>query len=179
MAIGLALPTVGGSSNTWGSTLNTALTQLNTYDLFARKTASQALPAVTLVDDNALSLSMTVVSSVYLVQWSLRTDGLAAADFRYSFVGPTGATMTWSSLGLDVAATTIITASTDQDAPLIGTNVLHGTIAVGTTSRVEGTGLLIMSTNTGVFKMQVAQGTGNATASNILLGSWMLARQVA
>jgi hypothetical protein len=179
MPIGIALPTVGGSNNTWGSTVNAALNQLNSYDMFVRKTASQSLPAVTLVDDNALSLSMTVVSSVYLVQWSLRTDGLTAADFRYSFVGPTGATMTWASLGLDVSATTIATASTDQDAPLISTNIIHATIAVGTTSRVEGTGLLIMSTNTGVFKMQVAQGTGNATASNILLGSWMLARRVA
>lgn len=174
----LTLPTPGGSTNTWGTSLNAVLNQINDYDLFARKTANQSVTAsITKVDDTHLSVSV-IATAVYLVQWSLRTDGATTGDLRYAFAGPAGATMTWSSLGLDIAAAAAA-APFDQDVAAIGTDVLHGTLPTTTVSRVEGTGLLITTGTAGTFKMQWAQRVSDATATRLLQDSWMLATRMA
>lgn len=174
----LTLPTVGGSSNTWGTTVNTALNQLNGYDVFARKTADQSVTSsITKVDDTHLSGSV-LANGVYIVRWSLRTDGATAGDLRYAFVGPGAATMAWESAGLAAADATNVAPSI-TDVAAIGTDAVHGTIGTGSTTRVDGSGLLLVSSTAGTFKLQWAQGTSSATATRVLTGSWMFARQVA
>ena len=178
MAIALTLPTDHGDNGTWGGVLNTAIGQVNGYDRFARKTADQSVTSnVTVASDSDLAVAVDA-SGVYVVLWSLVTDGAAAGDIRYSWSGPASATMLWESRGL-AAGDTVNVAVASTDVAAIGTAVTHGTIASGTSSRVNGSGLLVVSATAGNLQLQWAQGTSSATATKVKAGSWLWARRVA
>lgn len=169
-------PTVGASNGTWGTELNVCLAMVN--DEFKRKTADESVTSdTTLQNDNDLVVPV-VASSVYRVEWDLRTDGALAGDFKYAFTGPSGATMVWQSRG-NLAADTANTAPIPVDVTAIGTTVTHGTIAAGTVSRVCGSGILVVSTTAGNLQLQWAQGTSSATATKALTHSWLRASRVA
>lgn len=175
--IPLTLPTPGGSTDTWGATLNAALTQLNQYDRPARKTADEPITNSTLQNDDDLVVPV-LANGIYLVEWGLRTDGPTAADFKYAFTGPAGATMVWESQGLAAGDTTNV-APAITDVAAIGTTVTHGTLGAGVVSRIRGRGLLVVAGTAGNLQLQWAQGTTNATPSKNLAGSWLNARRVA
>lgn len=176
-AITLTKPSVGASRDTWGTTLNTALDQLNAYIVGAWKTGTEAVTSsTTLQNDDNLVLAV-VASAVYVVQWNLRMDGAAVGDFKYAFTGPAGATLVWESRGLAVADASNLAAIT-TDVAAIGTTVSHGTLATGTTTRVAGSGLLVMSSTAGNLQLQWAQATSSGTATNVFAGSWLKAERV-
>jgi len=173
----IVLPTPGGSSGTWGTTLNAALNQLNDYDVFKRKAVDESVTSsVTLQNDDDL-VAAVVASATYLVEWDLRIDGATAGDFKYAWTGPAGATMRWVSLGHAVGDTTNV-AQTTTDVAAIGTTVSHGTLGTGVSSHVHGSGILIVSTTAGSLQLQWAQDTSSGTATKALINSWLLARRV-
>lgn len=176
-AIALSKPTVGSSRDTWGSTLNAALDQLNAYIVGAWRTSTRAVTSnTTLADDTSLFCSV-VANGVYVVNWGLRMDGATAGDFKYAFTGPSGAAMTWESRGLAAADASNVAAIT-TDVAAIGTTVTHGCLGTGTTTRVHGSGLLIVSTTAGTLTLQWAQGTSSGTATNLFAGSWLKLERV-
>lgn len=178
MAVPLTKPTVGGSVATWGTTLNTALDALNAAIVGAAKSADQSVTSsVTLANDNDLQL-LTAASGVYIVQWSLVTDGAVAGDFQYAFSGAASATMTWESWG-QLTTATVNAPVTPLDIAAIGTATAHGTIATGTNSRVYGTGVLRNAGSPGSLVLKWAQGTSSATATRLRAGSWMTATRIA
>jgi hypothetical protein len=176
-AITLTKPTVGASRDSWGSTLNSALDQLNAYIVGAWKTSTEAVTSsTTLQNDDNLVCAVTA-SGVYVVNWGLRMDGATAGDFKYAFTGPSGAAMTWESRGLAAGdASNVAAISTDVAA--IGTTVTHGCLGTGTTTRVMGSGLLIVSLTAGNLTLQWAQGTSSGTATNLFAGSWLKLERV-
>lgn len=179
MGLSLILPTPLdiATSGTWGTTINTAINTLNGADQFARKPADESVTSnTTTQDDNDLVVAV-VANGVYLVTWDLRIDGATGGDFKYFFTGPTAATMTWNSMGHAAADTTNV-APTITDAPLISTNVTHGTLGTGTISHIRGNGILVVSVTGGNFQLVWAQGTSSGTATTAKTGSWLLARRV-
>jgi hypothetical protein len=174
LTITLTKPTPGGSLDVWGTILNSALDQINEYGLFAPKTADESVvSSITLQNDDHLVLAV-LANREYLVDWSLRIDGATAGDFKYAFTGPAGATMVWESMGHGVADTTNV-AQAVTDVAAIGTVVTHGTLGVGTTSRVRGGGRLIVGGTAGNLQLQWAQGTSSASATRVFANSWIRA----
>jgi hypothetical protein len=178
VSIALTLPTVGASRDSWGTTVNAALNQLNAYIVGAYKTGDESVTSSTVLQNDDHLVLAVAASCVYVIQWGLRIDGAAAGDFKYSFTGPSGATMTWESQSLATGDTTNV-ATAITDASTIGTVVSHGTIASGTTSRVRGSGLLVVSLTAGSLQLQWAQATSSGTASKALTGSWIKAERIA
>lgn len=177
MGLAITLPTPGGSLDTWGTILNTAINSLNAADQFKRKTVLEPITSNTVVQDDDELFVPVLSNGIYKVDWSFRVDGATAGDFKYAFTGPAGAIMTWDSLGHDAADTTNV-APRQIDVAAIGTTIIHGTLGAGVISRVKGSGLLTVSSTAGDLKLQWAQGTSSATATNMNVGSWLLARQV-
>ena len=176
-AVTLALPSVGASRDTWGTTVNAALNQLNAYIVGAWKTGTEAVTSSTTLQNDDNLVCSVVASGVYVAQWGLRMDGAAAGDFKYAFTGPAGATMTWESRGLAAADASNLAAIT-TDVAAIGTTVTHGCLGAGTTTRVAGSGLLVVSSTAGSLQLQWAQGTSSGTATNVFAGSWLKLERV-
>jgi hypothetical protein len=179
MAITLTTPVDGASDGTWGALLNAALAQLNAYTVGISRAADHAgvTTNTTVANDGVLALAVAA-SCVYVVDWNLVTDGATAGDFKYAWTGPASATMAWSSLGLDAGAASNV-APIHQDAATIGATIIHGTLGVGTNSRVIGSGLLTVAATAGTLTLQFAQGTSSASATRIRAGSWVRAIRIA
>lgn len=178
MSVTLVKPTVGGDNGTWGTELNTALDLLNSITRGVVKTADESLTSnATLQNDDDLVLPV-VASATYIVEWSLVTDGALAADFKYSFTGPASATMTWESVGILTTDTTATAARGATDNATIGTVQTHGTILAGTNSRIDGRGVLTVSTTAGSLQLQWAQNTSTASATRCRAGSWLRATRI-
>ena len=174
----ITLPTPGDplSNDAYGPIVNAAISQINDDVLFARKTADEPINATALQNDNHLFLPVAA-DAVYLLEWWLRMDGPAANDFKYSWTGPAGAAMVWSSLGLDLAAASNV-APINQDAPTLATVIQHGTIAAGTFSQVVGRGYLTIAGTAGSIQMQWAQVVA-AASTTLKIGSRLLGQRIA
>ena len=168
------------TNDVWGQTVNAALAAVN--NIIVRKTADEPINATTLQNDDHL-VAAVEANAVYAVEWWLRMDGPAANDFKYSWVGPAGATMVWHSLGRGsaVAAATpaaIGDAPFDQDGPTIGTVINHGTVAAGTFTSVKGSGYLAVAGTAGSLQMQWAQIVA-AASTTLRIGSWLRLERIA
>lgn len=188
MGVPITLPTVGGSSNTWGTTLNAALNQLNGYDVFAAKSADQSSPAstTTLFDDAHMALALPaagtyVVEGMFLMSSASTTPEIKVAwaytgtltnGYRAS-VGPSTASTDPSGAtaqGVRVAASGISSA-------LINNAVAYGLDGTNWSAAFEH-GLVVVSTS-GTLKVQWAQNVANATVTTMRAGSFFWARRVA
>lgn len=175
-AITLPTPDDPLSNDVWGQQINTAISQINDDLLAVRKSADETINSTTLQNDDHLLLPVAA-NATYLMEWWFRMDGPAANDFKYSWTGPAGAAMVWSSLGLDLAAASNV-APISQDAPTLATVIQHGCIAAGTFSHVIGRGYLTTAGTAGTLQMQWAQVV--AAASTILrTGSHLYGQRVA
>jgi len=174
----ITLPTPGDpvSNDAYGPIVNAAINQINDDLQFVRKVADEAINSVTIQNDDHLLLPVAA-NAVYLLEWWLRMDGPAANDFKYSWVGPAGATMVWSSLGLNIGDATNL-PQTSQDGPTIGTVIQHGTVAASTFTHVRGRGQLVTAGTAGNLQMQWAQVVA-AASTTLRIGSHLMAHRVA
>jgi hypothetical protein len=172
------LPTPGASNNTWGTDLNAGITALANYEIFAYKTADESVTSSVVAQDDDHLFFTVVASSIYSLSWSLITDGAAAGDIQYTFTAPAGATLTWQSCGLNPTDATNV-ASTNWDLPNLAAVATHGTLAAGTNTRINGSGLLIVAGTAGTLKLRWMQNVSNATATKVKTGSWLSARRMA
>jgi len=174
----ITLPTPGDpvSNDAYGPIVNAAINQINDDLLAIRKSADQALNTITLTNDTHLLLPVAA-NATYLMEWWFRMDGPAANDFKYSFTGPAGAAMVWSSLGLDLAAATNV-APISQDAPTLATVIQHGCVAAGTFTHVRGRGYLTTAGTAGNLQMQWAQVVA-AASTTLRIGSHLYGQRVA
>lgn len=177
MSIGLSKPTVGGSTDAWGTTLNTALDQLNAYITGWPKVADESVTSSTaLQNDDILSVAVSA-NMVYNVTWGLKTDGATGGDIKYSWTGPASATFAWQSLGLDVALASLM-PPISQDGAAIGTVITHGTLGSGTNSWITGSGTLTIAGTAGFLQLQWAQNASSGTATKVKVGSWLRADRI-
>lgn len=176
-SITLPVPDDPTTNDVWGQTINTALNQINDDILAIRKTADEAINSTTLQNDDHLVTPSLPANSVWLLEWWLRMDGPAANDFKYSWTGPAGAAMVWSSLGLQVGDVANV-APISQDGPTLATVIQHGTIAASTFSHVRGRGYLTLAGTAGPLQMQWAQVVA-AASTTLRIGSHIMGQRVA
>lgn len=187
MAVALTLPSVGGSNNTWGTTMNAALNQLNGYDVFQAKAADQTVTSnATLADDTHLALALPaagtyVVEGIFLASSASTTPelkiawaytGTLASGYRVGF-GPSTA----STDPLGATAQGVRAAAAGNTAATITAATAYGLDGTNWTAIIEK-GVVIVST-AGTLKIQWAQNVSNATGTTLRAGSYLWARRMA
>jgi hypothetical protein len=144
----------------------------------AHKISSESVTSSTVLQDDDVLTVTVAASSVYELSGVLFYDGASgAADLKFSWVGPAGATMEWSSVCLSAAA--VDTGDIEAIAyATIGAVGTAGTLGAGTNLAVLLDGLLTVAGTAGTFKLQWAQNTSNGTATRVLLKSYIVLRRI-
>lgn len=182
----LTLPTVGGSNNTWGTTVNNALNQINDYEPFAYKTADQSIASsIVLTDDTHMALALPAAGT-YHVEAVLLFSGAAAADIQVAWAYTGTLTSGFRAVHGPNPASTDALGATAQGFRTAAAGATTAAITSATTYGVDGTnfsaaferGVVVVST-TGTLKVQWAQVVSNATPTIMRSGSFLRARRVA
>lgn len=182
----LTLPTVGGSNNTWGTTVNAALNQINDYEPFAYKTADQTITSsITLTDDTHMALALPAAGT-YVVEGMFMFSGAAAGDIKIAWAYTGTLTNGYrSGQGPSTVSTDVLGAAANAERAAAA-GATTAAITSSTPYGCDGTnwsaafelGVVIVST-TGTLKVQWAQQTSNATGTVMRAGSFFRARRVA
>ncbi|MEW2578336.1 hypothetical protein [Streptomyces syringium] len=172
--------TISGSGNWLAAGRTAAAADSVGTTLFARKTADTARTSTTTsADDPHLSVPVSA-SATYTVDGLIVYNTPQAADFKFQFAAPSGATQLWSPWAI----------SDDSDVNAGGTvgRIRTGTSTgaatqLGVLATVNVTcrpvGLIRTSATAGTVVVQWAQGTSNASATTVVTDSWIKLQRVA
>lgn len=138
---------------------------------WAYKAATQSVSSsTTLVNDSHLFWSGIPANTVYALEGYVLIGGAhaVAGDIKADFTVPSGASFLWTSFSTNVASLT------DHNVVAQGATVVrsYGTND-GTTMSLEPKGYLAVAGTGGTLQFRWAQNTSNATATQVLVGSWM------
>lgn len=141
----------------------------------ARKTSgTSVVSSTTLVDDNHLSVTVAGNSAYELSGLLKYTSGSATPGLKVQWVGPSGASLSWSAIALVMGATSQQDIATIPSA--ISSTVSMGTLA-GATEYVHFRGMLATAASSGTFKLQFAQDTSSASQTTLLQDSFFVLRR--
>jgi len=149
--------------------------------LTAWKTATESVTSsTTLQNDDELFLTVEA-NATYIMFMVLfhDSDTGAAADTKIGWSAPASATMNWGVHGANTASTssTAVTSVNMQTRTIIEVAAFGGGDSTGTMALVGGT--LVTSGTAGTFRLQWAQETSNAVATNVRAGSYLTLKRVA
>lgn len=144
---------------------------------YVRKTADESVTSSTAYqNDDALVLPLAA-NDHYRFELFLRYEAAAAADIKAQFTGPAGFSLKGviHRLSSGGAATTddLIDDFTEASGPAIGG------IGAGTALACTITGIVLTAATAGNLQVQWAQVTSNATPTKVLIGSYLMLKQVA
>lgn len=131
--------------------------------------------STTLVDVTGLAVPVAA-NAVYLIEGFLAYSSNAAADAKFGWTVPTGATGKWNPLAIN--ATTAGTASSVNVASRLWTEVLPAGATDGGLLTCHVKGLLAVGGTAGVLQAQFAQNTATAVNTTVLAYSWVSALRV-
>lgn len=137
-------------------------------DLAYKTVTTSRASTVTLTADPDFTWSVEA-NALYEVFINCQWTGADTGDYQIGFTGPSGAGMIWNSSALSASATLYTNDNVFTGA--MGTTVGHGIIA-GSPVPLVVTGLLDTAATAGTFSFRWAQGTSNATATNLIAGSY-------
>lgn len=143
--------------------------------LFARKTAIESVASTTVLQNDDHLVVAVAANSTYELSGMLHYDGAAAGDLKLNWTGPTGATLaaTYQRLaGTAAAITDDVIAAGD-----IATDVQVGCTGGGTNALLIH-GLVRVGSTAGNFRLTWAQWTADATATRLLVDSFICLRRV-
>lgn len=134
---------------------------------------------VTQTADPDLVIPLNVPSAIYEVYVYFRYEGgtQGSADFAWKWTTPTGASLFLSPVDVNTSGAAAVGG---EQATTSGTTntVTAGSGGAGAVRSVTLTGTLIMSTSTGSLTLLWAQGTTNATATILHVGSRVSLRRI-
>lgn len=149
--------------------------------LTAWKTATESVTSsTTLQNDDELFLTVEA-NATYIMDLLLLhdSDATAAGDVKIGWSAPASATMNWGVHGANTAATssTGVTSVNMQTRIISEVAAFGGGDSTGTTALAKG--VLVTAGTAGTFRLQWAQETSNAVASNVRVGSYLTLKRVA
>lgn len=136
------------------------------------ETVTNATTGTTFQDDDELFLP-GVANAVYRFELFLLHSAGTTGKFKMQLAAPSGATVNW---GVHAAHVNITSSTTVADMSLPSRLVsdnqqMGGGDLAGTTAFIKGT--LIMGSTAGNLRLQWAQITANAAATQVRAGSWL------
>lgn len=149
--------------------------------LTAWKTATESVTSSTVLqNDDELFLTVEANATYVMFMFLLHdSDATAAGDIKLGFSSPASSTFAWGVHGANTSSTSS-SAVTSVNMTLQTTSStvsLGGGDSTGTTAFIGGT--LVTSGTAGTFRLQWAQDTSNAVATNVRIGSYMTLKRVA
>lgn len=158
------------SINTDVGNVSTALTEL-----FVRRTADSSAVnnSTTLVSDSVLALT-PAISTVYTLSGLIVYSSNIAADIKFGFTFPAGATLTWTGSGVvvtggggggDLAANVALRLAADSTFAYAGGDAFIMGIPIR--------GTLIMGSTAGNLTARWAQNSAHASNTNVRQDSWL------
>lgn len=155
------------------------------FDVFgvtAYKTANESVTSSTTLQNDDLLLLPVVANARYIMDaqlfYSGATDG-ATGGLKLGWTGPSGATMTWSSYGVNQNLAPATVNYNVVGEAIGGLPRPLATSGVGFTMSCVPRGLLNTASNSGNLQLQWAQGGSSATATIVQAGSWIRLTRIA
>lgn len=140
-------------------------------------TAQSVVSSTTLVDITGFAFTLPNSTATYIFESLLFYDGATTGDLKLGLVVPAGSAVRWeasSALSGDASP-----GASWYNAAFIATgNPIMGAFGTGQIQVGLCKGTILMGGTAGTFKMQMAQGTSNATASRVLDSSYLTVRRV-
>lgn len=186
----ITVPTVDSDNGTWGTTLNTAINQINDYDVFKYKTADESVTSSTTLQDDDHLTAMSLGVGTYIIEAMYLVSGAAAGDVKIAWAFSGTATASYRAGQGPTDTTTSVKSTTAATTVGVNRSAAAGDTTAAITSAtpygVDGTnwsyiyerGLMVV-TVAGTLKTQWAQLASSGTATVMRTGSWMWARRVA
>lgn len=170
------IPPLGSIAKVTSANLETISDEIGGW--FARKTGDQQITNNTLTNDTELVVPV-VANAVYVVTGLIIYNGLAAAQIKFGWSVPAGATLSWNPGALDSSVTAAFAGIIGRawynsgSTPTLGID--------GTAQNVVATpnGLLVVGANAGNLQFKWAQATTNATATTVKTDSYLALVRVA
>lgn len=137
-----------------------------------RLTASQALtPSSTVLQNvtNMLAALPATAGAIYRWRGTVFYEASTAADIKFAYTIPAGASMRWGISSLNTAGT----QPTYTTATASGTAMAAGALGVGTVMMAQMTGEVTQGANAGNLQLQAAQNAADATNINIFDRSYL------
>jgi len=138
---------------------------------WAFKTATESVTSsTTLQNDDHISFSVAS-SGTYALRGFLYYDGAAdiAGGLKMFWTGPASSTLNWANFGPNqgsLSSYNVVIETLASSPRSVGTNATTG-------MSLQPTGVFTSGGSAGTLQFQWAQQTSNATATRILVGSWM------
>lgn len=160
-----------GSNGSAGATGPTGATGFSGHTL-ARKTATESLTSSTTVQaDDHLVIAIGASEAWEFEAFILCTSTSTTPDIKYTFTAPAGATITWFSRTQNIANTTV----TDNAAITASGTTLALGMAASATYVIRIRGFITNSTTAGNLQFEWAQNNSSATATDVLINSFLKA----
>jgi hypothetical protein len=146
--------------------------------LYKQKLTSETVTnmnSTTYQNDDELFLPVEA-NTTYRMLAYLKFDAAANAGIKFSWTGPTGATMTWSPYGAD--SSQVVGAGYNMRELAIGGDGNLSTSGVGTTDTCRPGGLLIVSSTAGNLQLRWAQRVAQLSNVRVSDRSWLKLEKV-
>jgi hypothetical protein len=159
-----------------GGDLNPPAVVLPSATVVRTTDATGITNSTTLVNDDTLTVPL-LANSTYKVKAYLRYTAATTGDLQFGFTCPTGASGRYTPNGLSSAATSNTFAITRSDLNISTAAATVG--GAGTATMAIAEGVVITGGTAGNITVKWAQGTSDATATQLLAQSYLAVEKVA
>lgn len=137
------------------------------------KTSNESVTSsTTFQNDDQLVLPLAA-SATYAFEAFLIYDGSTAGDLKLQFTGPSGCAMNWANFA-NVSGAASATLTYGPIMNTLAQVTPQGIACNGATAMcARPAGIVINGSTSGNLQLKWAQVASNATATRILIGSWM------
>ncbi|QZE11627.1 hypothetical protein SEA_KARP_30 [Streptomyces phage Karp] len=159
-----------------GDTGNTGATGTNNTTI-VRKTADEQVTNSTTVQDDDHFVIAVEANSTYAIDSFMMFESDAAADIKFTFTGPAGSTIYFTSDGVSAGNSNNI-GSVKMDANAGGAETVLGGF-VGTRTTMRPAGIIVTGGTAGSLTFRWAQNALSATPTTLYANSWLRIQKMA
>lgn len=143
------------------------------------KSADETVTSSTTAQNDDELFVDVLANTQYFVEFFIIYDAIQAADLKIQWTAPSGSTFDWTHGGLGTS-TTSTSGSVSRNYRALGdVGTVGGPAAsAGTNTIIPGEGRLVTGGSAGLFRLQWAQNTSNATGAIVRARSVLLVQRL-